>query len=193
MKRVAVTLSLLIICAAAHAQKLTIIKAGPCVVVQKKTASSEGYNAVQVGLVEFVHPDEVLQEKAIELARIIASHPGPVTAATKRCVNQGLLLGWQAGLALDRFKSRQEVSGQIVVGTTTEGLAATPESTKINVGGFGGIHWTVGENFTLEANLVSIGYSQVNWVPASYSGTTAAAETKTRRGLVLEVAFGFKF
>ncbi len=32
----------------------TIIKAGPCVVVQKKTASSEGYNAVQVGLVEFI-------------------------------------------------------------------------------------------------------------------------------------------
>jgi large subunit ribosomal protein L3 len=32
----------------------TIIKAGPCVVVQKKTASSEGYTAVQVGLVEFI-------------------------------------------------------------------------------------------------------------------------------------------
>jgi len=102
-------------------------------------------------------------------------------------------LSWQAGLALDRFKSRQEVSGQIVIGTTTEGLAATPESTKINVGGFGGIHWAVGENFSLEANLVSVGYSRVNWVPSSYSGTTAAAETKARRGLVLEVAFGFKF
>jgi large subunit ribosomal protein L3 len=32
----------------------TIIKAGPCVVVQKKTAASDGYNAVQVGLVEFI-------------------------------------------------------------------------------------------------------------------------------------------
>lgn len=102
-------------------------------------------------------------------------------------------LSWQAGLTLDRFKSRQEVSGQIVIGTTTEGLAATPEDTKIAPGAFGGIHWAVGENFTLEANLVSIGYSRVNWVPASYSGTTAAAESKTRRGLVLEVAFGFKF
>ena len=32
----------------------TVIKAGPCVVVQKKTAANDGYNAVQLGLVEFV-------------------------------------------------------------------------------------------------------------------------------------------
>jgi large subunit ribosomal protein L3 len=30
----------------------TVIKAGPCVVVQSKTASSDGYEAVQLGLVE---------------------------------------------------------------------------------------------------------------------------------------------
>ena len=102
-------------------------------------------------------------------------------------------LSWQAGLAVDRLKSRQEVSGQIVIGATTEGLAATPESTKVNVGGFGGIHWAIGENFSVEANLVSVGYSQVNWVPSSYSGTTAAAETKSHRGVVFEVAFGFTF
>jgi large subunit ribosomal protein L3 len=32
----------------------TVIKAGPCVVIQKKTAVTDGYNAVQLGLVEFV-------------------------------------------------------------------------------------------------------------------------------------------
>jgi large subunit ribosomal protein L3 len=32
----------------------TVIKAGPCVVVQKKTAAQDGYDAVQLGLVEFV-------------------------------------------------------------------------------------------------------------------------------------------
>jgi len=32
----------------------TVIKAGPCVVVQKKTAAHDGYNAVQLGLIEFV-------------------------------------------------------------------------------------------------------------------------------------------
>ena len=32
----------------------TVIKAGPCVVVQKKTVAHDGYDAVQLGLVEFV-------------------------------------------------------------------------------------------------------------------------------------------
>ena len=31
----------------------TVIKAGPCVVIQKKSASNDGYAAVQLGLVEF--------------------------------------------------------------------------------------------------------------------------------------------
>lgn len=33
---------------------ITVLQAGPCVVTQKKTAAKEGYDAVQVGLVEFV-------------------------------------------------------------------------------------------------------------------------------------------
>jgi len=33
---------------------VTLLKAGPCVVVQRKTPSSDGYDAVQLGLVEFV-------------------------------------------------------------------------------------------------------------------------------------------
>ncbi len=102
-------------------------------------------------------------------------------------------LSWQAGLDIDRFKSRQEVSGQIVVGTTTEGLAVTPESTKVNIGLFAGLHYDLGDSATLECNLVSIGYGKVNWVPRSYSGTTPAAETTSRRGFVCEVAVGFKF
>ena len=33
---------------------ITVLQAGPCVVTQKKTAAKEGYDAVQIGLVEFV-------------------------------------------------------------------------------------------------------------------------------------------
>ncbi len=33
---------------------VTVIQAGPCLVVQKKTAEKDGYDAVQVGLVEKV-------------------------------------------------------------------------------------------------------------------------------------------
>jgi large subunit ribosomal protein L3 len=37
----------------------TVIKAGPCVVIQKKTAAQDGYDAVQLGLVEFVNEKRV--------------------------------------------------------------------------------------------------------------------------------------
>ena len=38
---------------------VTVIKAGPCVVVQKKVKEKDGYDAVQLGLVEFVRPGRV--------------------------------------------------------------------------------------------------------------------------------------
>ncbi len=37
----------------------TIIKAGPCVVVQKKMKDPDGYEALQLGLVEFIRPSRV--------------------------------------------------------------------------------------------------------------------------------------
>ncbi|MBS1830081.1 MAG: 50S ribosomal protein L3 [Acidobacteria bacterium] len=33
---------------------VTLVKAGPCVVVQRKTPTTDGYDAIQLGLVEFV-------------------------------------------------------------------------------------------------------------------------------------------
>ncbi len=38
---------------------VTVIKAGPCVVVQKKTMDRDGYEAVQLGFVEFIRPSRV--------------------------------------------------------------------------------------------------------------------------------------
>ena len=38
---------------------VTVIQAGPCVVVQKKTKQADGYDAVQLGFVEFVKPKRV--------------------------------------------------------------------------------------------------------------------------------------
>jgi large subunit ribosomal protein L3 len=42
---------------------VTVIKAGPCVVVQKKTKETDGYESVQLGLVEFVRPSRVNKPK----------------------------------------------------------------------------------------------------------------------------------
>src|SRR5437763_3172688 len=40
---------------------VTVIQAGPCVVVQKKTKPKDGYDAVQLGFVEFIKPSRVNQ------------------------------------------------------------------------------------------------------------------------------------
>ncbi len=38
---------------------VTLLKAGPCVVVQRKTPSSDGYDAVQLGLMEYVKASRI--------------------------------------------------------------------------------------------------------------------------------------
>ncbi len=37
----------------------TVVQAGPCVVVQRRTAQTDGYEAAQLGLVEFVKPQRI--------------------------------------------------------------------------------------------------------------------------------------
>ncbi len=43
---------------------VTVIKTGPCVVIQSKTKDKDGYEAVQVGLVEFIRPSRVNKPRA---------------------------------------------------------------------------------------------------------------------------------
>lgn len=38
---------------------VTVVKAGPCVVVQRKTPAVDGYNAVQLGLMEYIKPARI--------------------------------------------------------------------------------------------------------------------------------------
>lgn len=45
---------------------VTVLKAGPCVVVQRKTPTTDGYDAVQLGLMEFA--------KSARLAKPVAGH-----------------------------------------------------------------------------------------------------------------------
>src|SRR5215813_11438951 len=37
----------------------TVMQAGPCVVVQRRNKQTDGYDAVQLGLVEFVKPQRI--------------------------------------------------------------------------------------------------------------------------------------
>ena len=42
-----------------QAVPVTLLKAGPCMVVQRKTPTTDGYDAVQLGLVEFIKPQRI--------------------------------------------------------------------------------------------------------------------------------------
>jgi large subunit ribosomal protein L3 len=57
---------------------VTAVQAGPCVVVQRKTAESDGYDAVQVSLVEFIKESRVTKARlghfkkhGVEAARFV--------------------------------------------------------------------------------------------------------------------------
>ena len=55
---------------------VTLLKAGPCMVVQRKTPTTDGYDAVQLGLLEYIKPQRInkptagrLKKAGIEAAR----------------------------------------------------------------------------------------------------------------------------
>jgi large subunit ribosomal protein L3 len=48
---------------------ITVLQAGPCVVTQLKTATKDGYDAAQIGLVEFVKASKVTRPQAGHFAK----------------------------------------------------------------------------------------------------------------------------
>jgi large subunit ribosomal protein L3 len=48
---------------------ITVLQAGPCVITQLKTAAKDGYEAAQIGLVEFVKASRMSKAEAGHLAR----------------------------------------------------------------------------------------------------------------------------
>ncbi len=61
---------------------VTLLKAGPCMVVQRKTPSTDGYEAVQLGLLEYVKPQRInkpatghLKKAGVEGAKFLREFP----------------------------------------------------------------------------------------------------------------------
>src|SRR6516164_11236312 len=52
-----------------QAVPVTLLKAGPCTVVQRKTPATDGYDAVQLGLVEFIKPKRINKPRTGHLAK----------------------------------------------------------------------------------------------------------------------------
>lgn len=105
---------------------------------------------------------------------------------------------WQAGLTLDHMQYRQEANGTLQprLGATAygslEGFAVTPVKSAMGIGAFAGVKAQFSDNFSFETNLVSVGYTSINYQPHTYTGMAPAYTTQTRHGVLLEVAFGLK-
>jgi large subunit ribosomal protein L3 len=61
---------------------VTVVQAGPCVVVQRKTVEKDGYSAIQLGLVEFIKESRVTKPRlghfkkaGVEAARYVREFP----------------------------------------------------------------------------------------------------------------------
>src|SRR5437016_6035666 len=48
---------------------VTVLQAGPCVVTQRKTAARDGYDAAQIGLVEFVKENKLSKAERVRLTK----------------------------------------------------------------------------------------------------------------------------
>ncbi len=58
--------------------------------------------ALRIGLVEYLVPDDELLDRALALASTVAANAANAVSASKFCINVGLMDGFEAGLAAER-------------------------------------------------------------------------------------------
>lgn len=90
-----------------QAVPVTLLKAGPCMVTQRKTPTTDGYDAVQLGLMEFVKPKRInkpasghLKKAGVEGAKFLRELP-------LESGNGDLKLGDK--VLVDQFKPKDKV------------------------------------------------------------------------------------
>lgn len=109
----------------------------------------------------------------------------------------------QGGLTLSVLKSTQEVIGSLHVVQnrtaakptvlSTENMLVTRSKSSLRPGFFGGLRAELGANLFVESNLSFLGYSEVNYLPFSYTGKPATTEARGHMKAVLELNAGLKF
>lgn len=91
---------------------VTVVEAGPCVVVQKKTVESDGYNAVQVGF------GDISNKKVTKPA---AGHFSKAGAAPKRILREFRVDSFGEGAEGSALLSEQKVGGIMKADVFAEG------------------------------------------------------------------------
>ncbi len=92
---------------------VTLLKAGPCVVVQRKTPTTDGYDAVQLGLVEFAKASRVTKPMTGHLKKASADGVKFLREIRMRPGDDDLKQGDR--VLVDQFKPKDKVD---VIGTS---------------------------------------------------------------------------
>ena len=92
---------------------VTLLKAGPCVVVQRKTPTTDGYDAVQLGLVEFAKASRSTKAAAGHLKKASADGVKFLRELRMRPGDDDLKQGDR--VLVDQFKPQEKVD---VIGTS---------------------------------------------------------------------------
>jgi large subunit ribosomal protein L3 len=90
-----------------QAVPVTLLKTGPCMVVQRKTPTTDGYNAVQLGLLEFVKPQRINKPETGHLKKAGVEGARFVREFTLRPGDDDLKAGDQ--VLVDQFKPKDKV------------------------------------------------------------------------------------
>jgi large subunit ribosomal protein L3 len=85
---------------------VTVVQAGPCVIVQKKTVLKDGYDAIQLGFVEFIKPKRVTKP--------MEGHFKKANSAPVRVLHEMRTNGEEAGnpgdkIMVDMFNANEKV------------------------------------------------------------------------------------
>ena len=90
-----------------QAVPVTLLKTGPCMVVQRKTPTTDGYNAVQLGLLEFVKPQRINKPTTGHLKKAGVEGAKFMREFTLRPGDDDLKAGDQ--VLVDQFKPKDKV------------------------------------------------------------------------------------
>jgi large subunit ribosomal protein L3 len=90
-----------------QAVPVTLLKAGPCMVTQRKTPTSDGYNAVQLGLLEFIKPARINKPRTGHLKKANVEGARFLRELSLRPGDDDLKPGDQ--VLVDQFKPKDKV------------------------------------------------------------------------------------
>src|SRR5215468_10035796 len=120
-----------------QAVPVTLLKAGPCMVVQRKTPTTDGYDAVQLGLVEFVKAARINKPRTGHLKKANVEGAKFLRELSMRPGDDDLKPGDQ--VLVDQFKPREKVDvSDLSEGRSRAGLLKHHQFREVVL-----IHWSM--------------------------------------------------